>query len=426
MAVISYLFMCIVYLPRLIMRRNVKSLKILTIVFVMQNFVCILASDALPSAICQLLILYKEIPLYGGVVYYCLVEQSGKIKKNVGTIALTIIVFAFYMLRGNASVMTKLISFRQLMTPLILMLYGSTLRLSRKDFEEYIKFFVNVCVMLSLFGFAERFALGDAMWKAIHIEKYMGNKGFSKWVYSTGLPGDFYSADLYSLLGFSLRRLAGLAADPLLTGHFLAIGLVILLFYRVYPSYKQVVCALVISAAILLTLGKGAILIVGIAYLYKLSKKNKVYLLILLPIAIGALYFIISRNMFDTVARHLGGLTSSFSPEAFIGHGLGMSGNYANLYEGSSVTSGESYVGAIIGQTGFVGLIACVSVYYCWGKKLLRINRHPLSYAVLAYILGALIEAFMSESAINFIGSGMAFVLFGLLSENKIYGGTAS
>lgn len=411
---------CLFYLPRLITKKDLKSLKILTLFFVTQNFICILASDVFPTIVTQFLILYKEIVLYGAVVISVFFSQKGKINRLFLPVILAAFVFSFYMFVGNASVFTKLVSLRQLLTPFILLLYGSTVKLSQKDFESYIRFFISLCLALAIFGLVERFVLGDTMWKLFHIEKYMGNKGFSKWVYNTGLPGNFYSADLYSLLGFSMRRLVGLAADPLLTGHFLAIGVVILLFSRIYPSTKQITILFVLTVASVLTLSKGVILVIIIAYMYKIWKRNKALLLVFIPVALYALYIIISRNIFDTVSRHVAGLTSSFSLEFIIGGGIGTSGNYATLYGGNSSTSGESYVGLIIGQIGFIGLMVCVAVFVKWGSALLRLNKHPLAYSIFAYVIAVLIESLVSESAINFVGSGFAFILFGILSSNKL------
>lgn len=58
-----------------------------------------------------------------------------------------------------------------------------------------------------------------------------------------------------------------------------------------------------------------------------------------------------------------------------------------------------------------------MSVYYL---KLIRVLDNMFSLPVFAFILGVLLESIMYESSINFVGSGVAFIILGILS-NKIH-----
>ena len=40
-------------------------------------------------------------------------------------------------------------------------------------------------------------------------------------------------------------------------------------------------------------------------------------------------------------------------------------------------------------------------------------------YSMVAYIIAVILEATMSESAINFVGSGCAFIILGIYSNQK-------
>ncbi len=415
--VVLFLGVYVVYLPRLIVKHDLKTLKLLILEIVLQNLICIMASDVFGRPITQIIILYKELVMYASVLLFFFNKQKLKIKKYIVPVIVMIAVCIPYFFIGTASLYTRLICFRQIMTPLILILYGRTFKLQEFEKRKALKYIVDLGVIQAIFGLFERFILGDSFWLSMNISKYMDAKGFSAWIYNNGLPGNFYSADLYNYVGM-MRRLVGLLTDPLLTGHFLAFCVIILLFIPIYDKRSKNIFALSIcSIAIVLTLSKGAMLIIAIGYVYKLWRHNKVFAMITGVIAIGFIAVLVRGDILYTMSRHIGGLTSSFSSEYIIGKGLGSSGNYANLYGGSSETSGESYIGAIIGQMGVVGFIAFIYANTRLLKRIRSCDHSPMSYLVSAYIIAVLIESIISESAINFVGSGVAFILFGLLTS---------
>ena len=228
------------YFPRLIIKQDEKSIKLLIVEVVFQNIVCVMASDVFGSLITQIIILYKEAVMYGVVVVNLVFRKKGRIKKYVIPIIIIIAVCIPYFFIGSASLYTKLICFRQIMTPFILILYGSTFNFNKEDISNLLHFVVNLGVFQAIFGLLERFVLGDGFWLSMNISKYMEAKGFSAWVYNNELPGNYYSADLYNYIGM-IRRLVGIITEPLLTGHFLAFCVVILLFTEVYDNkYKKI------------------------------------------------------------------------------------------------------------------------------------------------------------------------------------------
>ena len=171
----------------------------------------------------------------------------------------------------------------------------------------------------------------------------------------------------------------------------------------------------------MLTFSKGAILIIAIGYICKLWRKNKIFAIITGGVAFCIIAILIQGEIFFTMSRHIGGLTSSLTSEFIIGKGLGSSGNYANLYGGFSKTSGESYIGAIIGQMGAIGFITFTYAIIRILRRVLQINKSPLTYLIFAYIIAVLFEAFISESAINFVGSGVGFIVFGIIVSQRAY-----
>lgn len=413
-----WLLIAIFYLPRSIVYRDLKSLKFLTAAFVMQNMICALSGLFFGHRLTQFLILYKEVILYGVVFIYVFYIKKGKISFNLLPLLMVTCVLFIYFFIGKATIYTKLICFRQIMTPVILIMYGLCLKINSYDQEDYIKFCVNFGVIQAIFGIFELFVLGDEFWKSIHIENIMAAKGFSNWVYH-GLPGDYYSGDFYHIIGRSVRRLVGLTTDPLLTAHYLAFCFVILLFHKVYNSQlKQIFALILLSITVFFTLSKGAILIMAISFMCRTWQKQKIVAITLIVPIIVVLMQIINKNLLASVSVHVGGLTSSLMGISILGNGLGSAGNFANYY-GNTSSIGESYVGLILGQTGIIGLCIFVYAIIYTSKRVVYLNKNTLSFSVVVYIFACIIEAFVSESAINYVGSGIAFIILGVLSTKR-------
>lgn len=415
--VIMWLILCIYYIPYSIVYRNLKSLKFVTVALILQNIMSLFASNTLPSFVASFIILYKEIILWGTVVWTILTKQ--KIKKSGMSVILFIIYVIFSMFRGNIAVYTKLVCFRQLMTPVILLLYGRCLNISENEKIDFLKFIVNIGIFQAIFGVIEEFILGDKFWLTLNISKLFETKGFSRWIIA-GMPGNYYSADFYSIIGRSVRRLVGITTDPLLSAHFMAFSVVILLYLDNENINKRNFEIVLLTIATVLTLSKGAILIIAIAFIYKIWIKNKNAAIFLFIFAVVGLVGIIQSNILRTVSIHLDGLITATRGITFLGGGIGTSGNLASL-GGNSTTSGESFFGMILGQMGVAGLLLFILMIKKVTKFVFLKANDMYIYAIVAYIIAVTIEAIVSESAINFVGSGVAFIALGLFSiTNKI------
>lgn len=412
--IFCFLAVYIAYLPRLIKRHDLKTLKIITLEIVLQNFMCILSSAYLSSKVTQTIILYKELVFYGSVLLYFVCFQY-KVHKPLISVLRMLFLFVPYFFIGNASIYVRLISFRQLMTPFILVLYGSTFSVDNNIIKDYLRFIIKLGVFQAIFGFIEEFILKDHFWQILQIQNYMETKGFAQWTFANGLPGNFYSADFYAYIGRTLRRMVGIVADPLLTAHFLAFCIVILLYYNLYDNKTRKIMIIFLSTAVLFTMSKGAFLIIGIALLYKIWIKNKMYAIMLAIAPTALILYMVQNNSLQTLSAHVGGLTSSLLIQNSLGHGLGTAGNLAQIFGGSSNTSGESYIGALIGQMGFIGFGFFIYSFISIGRYLIIKKKTVYIYAIYAYVIGTLIEALISESAINFVGSGVGFLCLGLL-----------
>jgi hypothetical protein len=407
------------YIPYSLAFRNLNTIKFLTVALMLQNLMSLFASNTLSNIISQYLILYKEIILWGTVIVVFI--QNFKIKKS----SLPILIFVLYIIicfvRSDSTLYTRLVCFRQIMTPVILILYGRSLNITDSDKVKYLSFLVKLGVFQAVFGLIELFILGDSFWLSINISKLFETKGFTGWAFD-GLPGNYYSYDFYYIIGKSIRRLVGITTDPLLTAHYLALCIIILLFTKIEINpIKRSFIIVLMSIAVLLTISKGAILIIVIAYTYKLWIYNRKlsYMVISLVIMLGLV--VVSSNIFSTISTHLAGFATGLSSLSLFGSGIGTAGNLASL-AGSNTSIGESYFGMILGQMGLLGLVLFVWMIYEMCKIVLKRDRNVCKYAIVAYILAVMVEAIASESAINFVGSGCAFIILGYYTIEKCYG----
>lgn len=410
----SYTFL----MPRIILKRDIISLKLITLEIVLQNIMCIFASAFFSNTLSQMILLYKETVLYGTVLLSFFYNNPIKIKKSSLPMLVMIIICIPYFVVGNVSLYTKLICFRQIMTPIILIMYGRLFYLNKKELYDYMKFIVQIGIFLVIFGIFEEFIVGDRLWISLNIEKYMQMKGFSAWVYSNHLPGNFYSADLVSLYGM-LRRMVSIMADPLLTGLYLALCVVILLYQNVFKKIEYYIISLtVLTLGVILTLSKGAILVIAIAYIYKIWRKNKLFASTCILMGCMVMVYMIINNKLYTLSQHMSGLLSSLS--SITGSGLGTAGNYALIYGKISSKVGETYLGALLVQMGIVGLAAFIYIFAFYSKKILDRNKSVIAQSIYIYILAVILEAFVSESSINYVGSGVSFILFGMLTNTNL------
>lgn len=73
----SYTFL----MPRIILKRDIISLKLITLEIVLQNIMCIFASAFFSNTLSQMILLYKGTVLYGTVLLSFFYNNPIKIKK---------------------------------------------------------------------------------------------------------------------------------------------------------------------------------------------------------------------------------------------------------------------------------------------------------------------------------------------------------
>lgn len=405
-----------------------RSLKFLIILIVLQNIIMIIFSSNLTATDTKLITIMKEVLLYLSIFFTYIVKRKQKIEKiDMLAIAYAIvIIISFFM--SDATFTAKIVCIRQLLLPVICIIYGKQININNKSLNKFYEVITYVGIFIAIFGIIELFFLGDNFWKYIGSENYFRNKGIEDWS-QNGIMGSFYTYDLSFIVNYPVRRLVSIFGEALSTGHFLFFSLVItFLKYNGKKVIKYILCTILLLS-IILTISKGVILLLAIftvfmMYFYYDKKKLTLIIGIIGVLAISFI-LIASYGKNTSTGYHIDGLIDNFSNIKILGNGVGKSGNFAKIFgsPSSEVISGESFIGTLLGQIGLVGFVAYILYNLYFVKKIYdskSIDKDTICIT-FSLLIGILIEGFLSESAISFLGTSLYFILIGIIYRNKVY-----
>jgi hypothetical protein len=399
-----------------------------------QNFTAILLSPY-SFALARAALVAKELYI-AAVLFLAALIFAAAMVRGVAPfrkpVVVTWAVVAGLFLCAGISPAFNWLSFRQLLIIPLLTLYGACFT-ERTELRYVWTIMLAMLIAVCLSGYLERFVLFDSQeqfWRAAGIGPYMHMKGFGAWAFGPwGLPGNFYSTDLLSVLGVPVRRMASvLISEPTLLGQLLVLPFLYSWFARRW------IWAAFFGIAILCAVSKGGLLgcVLGLGC-WSYQRRGSAVKKVLIPVAMAGLglglVVLVRSGMVGSMALHFRGLATNVLSmiQHPLGKGIGGAGNFAVLAaesggSGNAVqslaTSGESYVGTVIGQLGFVGLAAYVGLG--WWLWRLRVDPgKPIEEAVKFGALATLVMGVASESAISYVGSGYIFALVGFLWIGK-------
>ena len=120
----------------------------------------------------------------------------------------------------------------------------------------------------------------------------------------------------------------------------------------------------------------------------------------------------------SSVLIHINGLISGLNAGGVLGKGLGKSGVLVQvLTQAESRLTGESYIGVLASQMGYVGLLVFLGFFAVVILRLIKRYKNTndiFIYDSAIIVLGVLTEAFFSESSIGIVGTGMYFIFAGV------------
>lgn len=405
------------------LKGGIPALQFFTVYTFVQNIFLIFFSTSLTSLDTQLIIFYKELMVYLVAFFYIFKSGFGGINRDRMsqiTFLLLCLLFIFNISRPGAPIYFKIVALRQILIPLVCYIFGYSIYANSKGLRYYFHFFVGWIMFFCLIGFIIYIA-DDNFWNYINYPNYFLNKNG---VHYEGLYSNFYSHDF----GPRLKRFTSFLADPIASAHL--IGLAVLMEITFFK--RQLLRNFIIAISAFLCFSKTIIfLLLSAAYIYFFLKIEKqIYKMLFYIFAI--IFFIICfmyANIYvanlesDTAAgNHLKSLLFALNNNTIWGEGLGAAGYLAGIM-GNDITIeyNESFFAMIIAQMGIVGAMLYYGYLFLLVKGMIgqyRKWRSPLLLLAIILVSGIVFESVVSGSSITMLGTGLYFILAGLLVRN--------
>lgn len=286
---------------------------------------------------------------------------------------------------SDAAWAAKMGSFRQLVYPILFLTMGAIFGLSKSMLEQSNqKLKIGLWILVGL-GFAIYFTPASQL---LWLKAYFNAKGVD--ISEVDIPAQW----LEPIWG-GIPRMVSTFFDPVNWGHFLVFAL--FTFIPTKKSWGDWLLASLIVMCIALSFCKGAWLqmavMVGILYV-NVPKWLKLIGLAMIPLVVY-----IAAGFHDGIANHQMGLENAIKTITLFGYGLGNVGNVAIIFnELFQPLIFDSYVGAVIGQLGFVG-------FSCWilGWLVLIINVMKTNRVLAWLLISQILVSFYSENAFNLL-----------------------
>lgn len=328
------------------------------------------------------------------------------------------LIIGISFIRSPAGVFLKFASVRQIMAFEIFFLIGYELIRNKIIYCKTVKILLFLGLIVVLFGLVERTL---KIWHFFDLSSYFGSKNIG--FYENGYPYFFIEPlpDLISnIVGLrSTTRMVSTILDPINLGHILVLCVALLLkddfkIYKIKITYLVILFIYILG--IFFTFSKGSWIQLIIIISLKYNKYIRKYGILFFCLLFVALLCIVPFH--PGLAIHVNGLTNSIKSATLWGSGLGMAGNYSSMFGNINSTIGDTYIGAIIGQIGIVGITFWLLLVYIIYKK-------GVSGSVLGFVLiSQLFVSILSENSFNILSIAFLFLLIGgtyriRKSENK-------
>lgn len=441
--IIIYFVVPLIYIFALylLIKKDVITIEFIFLITISQNIFLTVASSYISKQLFSNLMMLKEIYiillvlisiikfiLKNNLSINQMMINTNKIDRISVLIAVTLILYTGAY--GAPSLNTRLISARQIAIPVLFYFLGRSINLDKNNLIKYFDFIKIFSILITIFGIFE-LIIGDSFWTNIGISKFIEYKGMEEWTNSlTGLPGNFYSYDFYNQIGCGIRRMVSFIMEPTTLAQLIAASMMYTYWIKTDREsiVKKNIYTIILGIGLILTIGKGGILVCIVCTMYcmKYIKKYKLTSKLTKNLTIAGAIVVIAYSFKNetSVSFHLQGLIENFMSVIRypIGRGIGMSGNFANLYATGNydLGHGESYIGVIIGQFGLIGIILFGLFYiymYIELYKVIKYNEDLSSIATvcLGLLSGCLLASFLSESAISFISTILIIPIIGIV-----------
>lgn len=401
-------------------RRDYYTIIYFIIFNAFQTLVLVLVSSSLNSIQNNIIMISKEIMIYWGALLYFL---NFKIKKR-DIIFILFLVIALLNLMEVYNIRTALSSLRQIMVIFLCYYSGHSIRItSIKEMNCIIKVIIIVGLIVVILGFGLRL-ITNQDWISLGYGKYWNNR-------TSGMSAvdftNFYSWDL----GVRIKRMVSTFCNPIACAHYLGFSFLILYSANFIKEKKYIIMFLFVG--LLACVSKSTILIlvclcIIVLYARLHDTNSKVLLWILSAIVVASALLSLSAyistiNVETATSIHFSSFMQGIKNGTFFGYGLGSVGYNASIMGLGETASGfsESFFSTCVAQIGYIGtffiyvfMVSIARESFTVYKKI-KNKIYLISTVLLSSVL---IESFFSASAISMQGTGIYFILGGLLAKN--------
>lgn len=199
-----------------------------------------------------------------------------------------------------------------------------------------------------------------------------------------------------------------------------------LLLFSVKGLFKyQKVCFLIIAISLLLTFAKGGIviaMITGAILVKKIYKKRRIgNALLVLGILLFAYALLFSVETGSSGSAHLAGLLDHIRklPNHLLGTGIGSEGNLAiNMAGLETESSGESFIGTVIGQLGIGIFLYVIYAYNLYRNTVSKLTYNTVTNDILKTTnfstLILFLTSLINNTAISFTSCFIYIIILGI------------
>lgn len=423
-------------------RRRYLLVACLAAVMLLQNLATMLTlrSGVVPIGQGELLLVSKEVFAIVALALSALILLAGAVR--TGTVRLSrterlaILFFAVVAIgfarSGSVPLAASLAGARSLVILPALYLLGLWLGADARDARRTMHLLVAAGAVLAVFGLLEAYVLPEGFWLAIgHEEYYLMKRG-------RPVQGQLFENMRYWVGSTSVRRIASLTGDPLISSYLLAFPLWLLTTFAIVRRRARpalVAFCGVMLTALTLTFSRGAFATLVVAAAVTLLAGRRAANAVTLTLGAFVATIVVTLAFEDVLLRvttgagHIEQLRQGLNLvlRAPLGLGTGTAGAAAAAIAlasggGGTAVAADSFVGSLLTQVGVPGLALFLATMLSMVHDLYRLaafRSGPLPgwwyLATATFLAGLLVMSTVNESGYGFVAVGLVFVWAGML-----------
>ncbi len=417
-------------------KNNWKTIAFFLIAVTFQNIIEIIFAPYVSSALIKIFSIIKELMLYSALGIIIL--RRNKIRLRAKSIwAFAYILFVLLnTIKSSASFYAIVISLRFLLMPVICILIGEYLDIDLYGLKKIYHWILATSTFLAFTGiWGLAFNRNNELWDRLHYADFATNiKGNTTETLINHVTVNFYTWDFG---GVPFKRLISITADPLAAAFLIYLGAALVLTgcVRINASRgkinKNALTFVFLLLCAILSLSKAIFIFIILTILLRIYFSGKIpkeithtILVVIFAIGIFIVALIAGSDAYNSSSIHVSALMNGFISSSFLGNGLGTAGATMQMLSGEEADVGDSFIGALTVQVGYLGLISfCLYLLVILNDIRMQWKRHHTDILLLAMIIltGLSVCMLFSESAVSIMGTGIYFMMIGI-AENTSEG----